>query len=533
LGHVVTVDRLVDDVWAGDPPTTAVNTLQSYVSLLRRALGDAHALRREGPGYVLAVARDVLDATRFEDGVAAARTLGASDAALAAVDGALDEWRGPVMADVADEEWARSAAVRWEELRLTALETRFEVLLTMARHGEAAAELERALDEHPLREGFTRQLMVALYRSDRQADALRAYTRTRSVLADELGLDPSPALVALQTAILNHDPMLNQPAAPSARPPAPMITTPPAAPVVTSAQSAASPVALPGPAVRASATEFVGRQDHLAVLHRRWSDVIAGDRHLALLVGEAGAGKSRLAARFAAEAHEQGGIVLWGRATPEAIVPFEPMVEALRTALRTVSAEAGRRVATDRGVLALLLPELDHLVPGVRVDRPDPTVERYLLFEAVAEVLHAESREYPLLIVLDDVQWADAPSLKMIEHVLRHELTSRTMVLATARSPADDPTPELDRVAAALSRDGTFTRVTVGSLATDEVGELLALHGRDTDAAVELHAATGGNAFFLTELINHTKGALGDDLPESVRAMLGVRLDRLDPVVTQ
>ena len=261
--------------------------------------------------------------------------------------------------------------------------------------------------------------------------------------------------------------------------------------------------------------------------------MIAGDRHLALLVGEAGAGKSRLAARFAAEAHGQGAIVLWGRATPEAIVPFEPMVEALRTALRTVSAEAGRRVATDRGVLALLLPELDHLVPGVRVDRPDPTVERYLLFEAVAEVLHDESREHPLLIVLDDVQWADGPSLKMIEHVLRHELTSRTMVLATARSPADDPTPELDRVAAALSREGTFTRVAVGSLASDEVGELLSLHGRDAADAVELHAATGGNAFFLTELINHTMGELGDDLPESVRAMLGLRLDRLDPVVTQ
>ena len=265
-------------------------------------------------------------------------------------------------------------------------------------------------------------------------------------------------------------------------------------------------MALPGPAVRASATAFVGREDQLSALHERWSAVIAGDRHLALLVGEAGAGKSRLAARFAAEAHEQGAIVLWGRATPEAIVPFEPMVEALRTALRTVSAEAGRRVATDRGVLALLLPELDHLVPGVRVDRPDPTVERYLLFEAVAEVLHDESREHPLLIVLDDVQWADGPSLKMIEHVLRHELTSRTMVLATARFPADDPTPELDRVAAALSREGTFTRVAVGSLASTEVGELLALHGRDSAGAVELHAATGGNAFFLTELINHTKG---------------------------
>ena len=107
----------------------------------------------------------------------------------------------------------------------------------------------------------------------------------------------------------------------------------------------------------------------------------------------------------------------------------------------------------------LLLPELDHLVPGVRPERPDPSVERYLLFETVAELLHGESREHPLLIVLDDVQWADAPSLKMIEHVIRHELTSRMMTVMTVRAPADDPTPELDRVAATLARDDLLTRI--------------------------------------------------------------------------
>ncbi|MGI9030596.1 MAG: BTAD domain-containing putative transcriptional regulator [Ilumatobacteraceae bacterium] len=537
LGHVVTVDRLVDDVWAGDPPATAVNTLQSYVSLLRRALGDAQALRREGPGYVLAVARDVLDAARFEDGFTAARTFGPTPEALELLDGALGEWRGPVIADVADEEWARSAAVRWEELRLSALEARFEVLLAMGRSAEAVAELERALDEHPLREGFARQLMIALYRSDRQADALRAFSRTRAVLTDELGLDPSPALVALQTAILNHDPELTRlPATAKPTPAAADQSVATKAPAPTAAPSEpppASPVALPGPAARAATTAFVGRQRQLAQLHRRWDDVTNGDRHLALLVGEAGAGKSRLAAQFAAEAHERGAIVLWGRATPEAIVPFEPMVEALRTALRTISPEAGQRVAADRGILSLLLPELDHLVPGVRLDRPEPTVERYLLFEAVAEVLHAESAQHPMLIVLDDVHWADAPSLKMIEHIFCHELTSRVMVVATARSPADEPTPELDRIAAALSRLGHMTRVVVGGLGTDEVGELLALNGREDADAADLRAATAGNAFFLTELIHHTEGKLADDLPESVRAMLGVRLDRLDPAVTQ
>ncbi len=534
-GHIVTVDRLVDDVWPGGPPTTAVNTLQSYVSLLRRALGDANTLRREGPGYLLAVDREALDVTRFEDRVAEGRRLGPGEEGLRLLDAALAEWRGPVMADLVDEEWARSAAVRWEELRMSALEARYDALLTLGRHAEAVVELERTTEEHPLREGFARRLMIALYRCDRQADALRVFSRTRSVLAEELGLDPSPALVELQTAILTHDPNLKQ-----RGPTAPPFPTSSAAAqaaaepeLVAASAPPASPVPLPGPVVRAAKTAFVGRQAHLGTLHRLWSEAVGGDRHLALLTGEAGAGKSRLAARFASDVHSMGGIVLWGRATQDAVVPFEPMVEALRTALRTVSSEAAARIAQDRGILVLLLPELDHLVPGVRPERPDPSVERYLLFETVAELLHGESREHPLLIVLDDVQWADAPSLKMIEHVIRHELTSRTMVVMTVRSPADDPAPELDRVAATLARDGLLTRISVDALGTGEVGTLLELHGHEAIGAAELRAATGGNAFFLTELIRNADGEPGADLPDSVRDMLGVRLDRLDPVVMQ
>ena len=256
-------------------------------------------------------------------------------------------------------------------------------------------ELERASDEHPLREGFARRLMVALYRSGRQADALRAYSRTRTVLSEQLGLDPTPELVELQTAILNHDPDLAVPtplAVPAAAPPPVVpIADPPPTPTAAETGPTPSPVPLPGPALRLGTAEFVGRAGQLAALHRIWDEVLAGQSHLALLVGEAGAGKSRLAARFAADVHERGAVVLWGRATAEAIVPFEPMVEAIRTALRTISPEARRRVAGERGHLALLLPELEQLVPEARATPADPGVERYLLFESVAEVLRAES----------------------------------------------------------------------------------------------------------------------------------------------
>ena len=465
-GQVVAVDRLVADVWAGEPPATAVNTLQSYVSLLRRALGDPRHLRREGSGYVLTVSRDQIDATRFEDRVAAGRAAIASapDAALVELDAALDEWRGRALGDFADEEWARPAAVRWEELRLAAVEARSDALLALARRGDAAGE--------------------------------PAATPPHEVSA----VSPPDVIVA------------ERPTDPGPEP---------------------SPVPLPGPAVRCGTADFVGRTAQLAALHRIWNGVLTGHSHLALMVGEAGAGKSRLAARFAAEVHEQGAVVLWGRATAEAIVPFEPMVEAIRTALRTISPEARRRVAGERGHLSLLLPELEQLVPEVRAAPAEPSVERYLLFESVAEVLRSESAGYPLLIVLDDLHWADAPSLKMVEHVLRHEQPGRVMVLGAARAPADAPTPALDQLAIDLGRDRLLSRVVVNGLATSDVGDLLRADGRDAGMAGELHEATGGNAFFLTELIRHGNGSpLGGELPESIRAMVGVRLDRLDRTVT-
>jgi DNA-binding SARP family transcriptional activator len=542
-GQVVTVDRLVDDVWAGDPPATAVNTLQSYVSLLRRGLGDPSLLRREGPGYVLAVRRDQLDVARFEDLVAQGlEILGDTpDVALARLDAALDEWRGPALADVADEEWARSVAISWGELRLTALEARFDALLALGRHAEATGELERATEEHPLREGLARRLMIALYRSGRQADALRAYTRTRTVLAEELGLDPTPELADLQTAILNHDPELAAPTGPlvaSAAPPAVAAAVPTdgaSTPAVPVGAPEPSPVPLPGPALRAGHGEFVGREGQLSTLHRIWTRVLtSGQSHLALLVGEAGAGKSRLAGQFAAEAHEAGAVVLWGRATAEAIVPFEPMVEAIRTALRTVSPEARRRVAAERGHLSVLLPELEQLVPEARGYVPQPAVERYLLFEAVSEVLRTESTSHPLLVVLDDLHWADPPSLKLIEHVLRHEHSGRVLVLGAARAPSDNPTPDLDRLAIDLGRDQLLTRVRVNGLGTADVSALLQANGQAAALASDLRAATGGNAFFVTELIRNTEGAtIPAEVPESIRAMVGVRLDGLDPTVTQ
>src|SRR5215468_180737 len=213
--RVVSMDRLGEDVWAGDPPEEWANTLQTYVFHLRQALepgrarGDAGGvLVTSGRGYLLRAGRGQVDAARFEDGFTAGRAaLEARRYAEAAetLRQALSRWRGPVLADLADYAFTRPGAARLEELRLAALEARIDADLSLGRHDALTAELEQLAAEHPLRERLHAQLMLALYRCGRQADALAAYRRARDLLAGELGIDPGEPLGRLHAAVLAHD----------------------------------------------------------------------------------------------------------------------------------------------------------------------------------------------------------------------------------------------------------------------------------------------------------------------------------------
>ncbi len=211
--RVVPNDRLIDDLWGEKPPETAAHALQVYVSQLRKVLGRERLVTRS-PGYLLAVEPDSIDLTRFEQLLGTAREqLGPDPAGAARLLGeALDLWRGPALAEFAFEPFAQNAIGRLEELRLVALEERIEADLALGRHGEVTGELEGLIRSQPLRERPRGQLMRALYRAGRQAEALEAYQETRRVLVDELGIDPSPALQQLEKAILNQDPALDAPA---------------------------------------------------------------------------------------------------------------------------------------------------------------------------------------------------------------------------------------------------------------------------------------------------------------------------------
>ena len=215
--EVVSTERLIDDLWGEAPPPTAAKTVQVYVSQLRKGLRNGNAegpLLTRGSGYVLRIEPGELDLDRFERALAEGRQAldaEAPDAAAEKLREGLALWRGPPLADFAYEPFAQTEIARLEQLHLAALEQRIEADLELGRHAEVVGELEALVAEHPLREGLRAQLMLALYRCDRQAEALAAYRLGRHLLVEELGIEPSSSLRELHEAILAQDPALGTP----------------------------------------------------------------------------------------------------------------------------------------------------------------------------------------------------------------------------------------------------------------------------------------------------------------------------------
>jgi DNA-binding SARP family transcriptional activator len=209
-GRVVSVDGLIDGLWGDEAPDTAGKALQVYVSQLRKAIGADRVLTKP-PGYALRVEEGELDLDRFEQLAREGRELlanGDAEAVSERLSEALGLWRGPALAEFRDDPFARDAAARLEDARLGALDERIDADLTLGRHAPLVPELEQLVAAHPARERSAGQLMLALYRSGRQSEALEVYRRTRDTLNEHLGIEPSPELRELERAILQHDPAL-------------------------------------------------------------------------------------------------------------------------------------------------------------------------------------------------------------------------------------------------------------------------------------------------------------------------------------
>jgi predicted ATPase/DNA-binding SARP family transcriptional activator len=274
-GRAVSVARLTEELWADAPPATAASSLHMHLSTLRRALGAR--LRTTPAGYVLDAAPDEVDASRFERAVAEARSGQEDPGAVSAVlTAALRSWRGPALDGIVRGPTAAAAAVRLEELRLSAIEDRVEADLALGRHVDLLPELRGLVEAQPARERLAGQLMLALHRSDRGADALRVYEQVSEALERTLGVDPGDELAALARAIRRGDPTLARP----------------------------GPSALPLPT-----TSFVGRSSELDELTE-----LLGSSRLVTLVGPGGCGKSRLGLELAraVSPDHPGGLFLVG-----------------------------------------------------------------------------------------------------------------------------------------------------------------------------------------------------------------------------
>ncbi|MGB0100822.1 MAG: BTAD domain-containing putative transcriptional regulator, partial [Nocardioides sp.] len=528
-GRAVAVDTLADLVWDGRPPPGVSGTMQGYIAGLRRALepdrttrGGGTLLVTEQPGYVVRLPEQDLDAAAFESVVAGAHTSvvpladalchgrslppgspdsGGLESLHHDLDEALALWRGVPYADLGDAPAADAERGRLEELRLLASEDRAALGILLGRHATVAAELDALTRQHPLRERAWGLRALALAGSGRQADALAVLRRIREVLDEELGLEPGPELRAVQGAVLRQELTAVPGAAPA--PPAPH---PPALP-----PDADAP--LPFPSLWG--WSLAGRDDELAKLCDLVDQVVAGtDRSpsFVALTGEPGIGKSRLAIEVATYAAEHGMRIAWGRCSQD---DGAPALWPWATVLERLGAE----------------------LPTTVEDGDDGSAFR-ARESVVQRVLDAASAT-PLLLVLDDLHWADTSSLRVLRLLTEAAVADgdrpRLLVVTTWRE-MPPPTGALAEVAEALARKHALRLQLAGisAGATAQVFAQIAESEPSSADADALRQRTEGNPFFLVEYarLARERGDVSalmseEQPPAAVHEVLSRRIDQL------
>jgi DNA-binding SARP family transcriptional activator/tetratricopeptide (TPR) repeat protein len=532
-------EELIGTLWPDEAPQSQDASLRTLLSRVRSALGaDALAGREE---LILTLPEPV-----WVDFEAAGAELQRALQALERAD-ARGAWAAAqVPLNIASRGLLPGSQARWlephrrelEDIRLQALEVIGRAGLRIG--GAQLASVERAaralIDTEPYRDSGYVLLMEALAARGNVAEGVRVFERLRTLVRDELGTTPSPEAIAAHERLLRPD------ARPGTKP-----------------EGALTPmIDLPAELRARARTPMVGRRRELSELAARWTLArgeglaAAGDPseserragRIVVLAGDAGIGKTSLAAEVARRAHDGGGVVLAGRAPEEALVPYQPFIEALRHYFSAAPLEELRVSVREYGPeLAQLVPELRRRVPDL--PRPlggDPESERYRLFEAVVGLLTTISARAPILLVLDDLHWAGRPTLLLLRHLARAPEPARLLILVAYRTE-----PSGERVVDALAdlrREGLVSQLDIGGLSERETAELVQARTGEAPSrafARALHAETEGNPFFIEEIVRHLgeagvrAGAAGATelqrfgLPEGVTQMIARRLDRLDP----
>lgn len=498
VGRIVSADRLIDRLWGENLPRTPLGTLQSYVSRLRRSIepdrrsgAPATVLVSEAPGYTLRISPDAIDVHRFRSWTDEARRLaaaGRAETALARFDAALDLWSGTALGAIGSSDHVAALVNRLEEEHLAAREDRLDVVLGLGGHATAVGELQTLVEEHPFRERLWSQLVLALYRSRRQAEALRAVSAARAVLVDQLGIDPGAELRDLERRILDQDPRLLAVPVPDA------------------------PVDAPAPIVAPVDVELVGRRAERGSVADAMRSAEVGRPTLVMVEGEPGIGKTTLVTSVEREAAAAGWSVATGRCVEPGLAPsLWPCLEIFRT-----------MAEREPGISLRDLVEPETSAPRTPVE----------LAERFVDALDTIGGRW--LFVVEDAHWADRATLDVIRVVLDRLGARPVTVLMTHRPRELVPTSLLADAVGAWP-GAAPRRITMSPLNADDVGRLIEITSGapPSDEVVErVHARAGGSPLFVVELarLAGVDGRLDTAVvPEAIRDVVRSRLAVLPP----
>lgn len=543
---VVATERIIDELWGENAPGAAAHTVQVFVSRLRQAMGSASdRLTTRPPGYRLELAVTEIDSGRFERlylDAQAANATGRPAAAATLLREALEMRRGPPLGDFAYEPFAQGEIARLEELHVSCREELIDAQLALGYHASAVHELEALIAEHPLRERSRGQLMLALYRCGRQAEALDAYQQARHMLVEKLAIEPSAALRKLEQSILQQDPALSAPAPSGTDWQIGGGRVADSAPATDGAWAPRFPPAL---TTELGDEAFIGRDDALTRLRERYALAEAGRRQFVLLCGEPGIGKTRLASEFARDAYRQDATVLYGRSDPEALVPYQPFI----TAIEQYIAECGQGAFTRE--LEFELRELGRLIPGLRRHLPtlldplpvEPESRRYRMFDAVSRVLAFIATDRTAVLILDDLHWADTSTALLVRHIVQQLHGVRLLIVGTFRDSEPIRSEDLAELLASRPDHG-FERIPLSGFDPSETASFLVARQRQSASerfVSQLRSVTGGNPLFMEETLKSLAEAestdgrdafstltlTGIEVPQRVNAVIAQRLLRL------
>ncbi|WP_245673765.1 BTAD domain-containing putative transcriptional regulator [Actinoplanes rectilineatus] len=521
-GRPVATSELISLIWGEEPPTGALNVVQKYVGGLRRLLEPGVEARRpgsyvqrRGTGYQFVADREVLDVLAFRHLADTASTASAErrpDDALTHHLAALGLWRGPAGEGLLHAPAAIPTFAALDREFFATAVSAAELAITVGQPHRVLPFVQRAATMAPLHEPVQAALITTLAVAGRQAEALAVFQRVRARLADDLGIDPGPALESALQQALSRTVYL-------------------AAPPVTVAAQA--PAAVP-PADPRVEGDLVGRDAEAGTLRRTIGSALAGGSAFALVEGEPGAGKTRLLEEAARDGERRGARVVWGHCLAGDGTPsMWPWVQAVGAVIEGLSgADREKWLA---GELGGLVQSRDDALGGPMIPENDT---RFRLYEQVVAVLGEVSAGQPLVLLVDDLHWADLGSLRLFAHLVIR-LPRNVAVIGAFRSVAPVPGSALTRVLAAASRTPGHRRIRLGPLGPEGVAELVR---RETgqapgrDATRIIHTRTAGNPFFVLELsrLLAEQGVLTGDtvaragVPATVRDVVHDRMAGLD-----